>query len=142
MLKKIPTWYLVIVIFSKNWNPYSKSQILAQTWKKNFFDIIFFSKFFLLKMFCETSKITAQKDLKFFFAKSFVNSVLVIRHVFKIVLNSYFSVFWKNHYNQVPSGDFFEHTPWFYIATTFIWDIFKACPNPFVWTLAVACCGQ
>ena len=37
-LKKIPTWYLPIMFFSKNWNQYSKSHIMVLTWEneKNF----------------------------------------------------------------------------------------------------------
>ena len=51
------------------------------------------SKIFLFKMYFETSRITAKKDLKFFLANFFLNVILVIHHVFKIRLKYGFSVF-------------------------------------------------
>ena len=46
-------------------------------------------------MYFETSKITAQKDLKFFLANFFMNLILVIHHVFKMGVKYDFQFFEK-----------------------------------------------
>ena len=46
-------------------------------------------------MYFETSKTTAQKDLKFFFAIFFMKLILVIHHVFKMGGKFYFQFFEK-----------------------------------------------
>ena len=63
-----------------------------------------FSKFFLFKMYFETSKITAQKDLKFFLSNFFINLILVTHHVFKMGVKFDFKFFEKITINI----DFFE----------------------------------
>ena len=100
LFKKIPAWHYLLVIFSKNWKYISKIIGNLKYGAKSKMEIFckkFFMKFFMVQNVFWNFKNQYKNFWNFLFWKFFINLILIICHKLKIVVNPYFSVFWKNH---------------------------------------------